>query len=465
MNYRPKVTPGGIFFNPNMLKVQKADLKQALTLALPIIAGNMSHMLIQVFDNIMIGQLGAKSLAAATMAGSIFVVPLVFGLGISMAMSSLVAQFRGAGEDDKLQRFATSSLTTGIISGLILMGVCLGIMPFLHHFNPDQELVALAKPYYLLIAISIFPALIFNALKQLADGMEILRPGLWIGMASIGLNVFYNWMFMYGKLGAPEMGLTGAGVGTLLARISMVVMFLVVYRIHPQLKKLLSIKGFLTKIKGAFIVRLLKLGVPTGFQYVFEAGAFAGSSILIGWIGHREMAAHLIALNLASLTYMASMGLSGAGTILVGHAYGAKDPSRMKRHANAVMLLGVLIMVLCSLAFIFFNHQLPLLYIKDVEVQVIAARLMLIAAFFQFSDSIQCIAGGLLRGLEDAKIPTLLILVAYWVIGLPIGYGLAFHTSLGVDGIWYGFVAGLTASASLLTIRFYRHEKLRLTAQ
>lgn len=444
-----------------MLKIQSADIKQALYLALPIIAGNMSHMFIQMFDNIMIGQLGAKSLAAATMAGSIFVVPLVFGLGISMAMSSLVAQFRGAGEDSKLQRFAVSSLTTGIISGLVLMLVCVGVIPFLEYFNPDQQLVALAKPYYLLIAISIFPALVFNALKQLADGMEILRPGLWIGIASIGLNVCYNWIFMYGKLGAPELGLTGAGVGTLLARISMVVMFLLVYRFHPQLKKLLTIKGFLKKIQGEFILRLLRLGVPSGFQYVFEAGAFAGSSIMIGWIGHKEMAAHLIALNLASLTYMASLGLSGAGTILVGHAYGAKDPARMKRHANAVMLLGVLIMIVCSLAFVLFNNQLPLLYIKDVEVQQIAARLMFIAAIFQFSDSIQCIAGGLLRGLEDAKIPTILILVAYWVIGLPIGYGLAFHTSLGVDGIWYGFVAGLTASASLLTIRFYRHKGLK----
>lgn len=444
-----------------MLKIQSADIKQALSLALPIIAGNMSHMFIQMFDNIMIGQLGAKSLAAATMAGSIFVVPLVFGLGISMAMSSLVAQFRGAGEESKLQRFAVSSLTTGIFSGLLLMLVCFGVIPFLHFFNPDKELVELAKPYYLLIAISIFPALVFNALKQLADGMEILRPGLWIGIASIGLNIFYNWIFMYGKFGAPELGLTGAGVGTLLARISMVLMFLLVYRFHPQLKKLLSLKGYLKKIQGELILRLLRLGVPSGFQYVFEAGAFAGSSILIGWIGHKEMAAHLIALNLASLTYMASLGLSGAGTILVGHAYGAKDPARMKRHANAVMLLGVLIMIVCSLAFVLFNQQLPLLYIKDVEVQQIAARLMFIAAIFQFSDSIQCIAGGLLRGLEDAKIPTLLILVAYWVIGLPIGYGLAFHTSLGVDGIWYGFVAGLTASASLLTVRFYRHKALK----
>lgn len=444
-----------------MTKVRISDLKQALWLALPIIVGNMSHMFIQMFDNIMIGQLGAKSLAAATMAGSIFVVPLVFGLGISMAMSSLVAQFRGAGEKEQLQSFASSSVVTGIITGLILMLICLSVLPFLNYFNPDAELVKLAKPYYLLIAISIFPALLFNSMKQLADGMEILKPGLFIGMASIGLNVLFNWMFMYGHWGAPALGLTGAGVGTLLARISMVVLFLLVYRFHPQLNQLIQLKGFVQHIRSTLILRLLQLGVPSGFQYVFEAGAFAGSSIMIGWIGHREMAAHLIALNLASLTYMASLGLSGAGTILVGHAFGAKDPVKMKRHANAVMLLGVIVMILCSLLFIFFNHQLPLLYIKEIEVQQIAARLLVIAAIFQFSDSIQCISGGLLRGLEDAKVPTLLILIAYWVIGLPIGYGLAFHTSLGVDGIWYGFVAGLTASASLLTIRFYRHKALR----
>ncbi len=440
--------------------IRTGDIKEALKLAFPIIAGNMSHMFIQMFDNIMIGQLGSKSLAAATMAGSIFVVPLVFGLGISMAMSSLIAQFRGGGEEGQLASFASSSLTTGIITGAFLMLVCLSITPFLHYFNPDPELVAMAKPYYLLISISIFPALLFNSFKQLSDGMEVLKPGLWIGLASIGLNFLFIWIFIYGHWGAPAMGLAGAGVGTLLARISMVVMFVLVFIFHPKLKKLLYLKGFISRIKSKLIIRLLKLGIPSGLQYVFEAGAFAGSSIMIGWIGHREMAAHLIALNLASLTYMASLGLSGAGTILVGHAFGAKDPARMKRHANAIMFLGVLIMIICSLGFILFNQQLPFLYIKEAEVRAIAARLLLIAAIFQFSDSIQCIAGGLLRGLEDAKIPTLLILIAYWGIGLPVGYGLAFHTSLGVDGIWYGFVAGLTASASLLTLRFYRHKAL-----
>jgi MATE family multidrug resistance protein len=274
------------------------------------------------------------------------------------------------------------------------------------------------------------------------------------------INAFANWVLIFGEFGFPALGLAGAAWATFLSRVFMVIVIMI-YVMRNEKFKQYDVTFRFRGLNFPVIKKLLSLGLPSGFQYFFEVGAFSFAVIMIGWIGANELAAHQIAINLASISFMAVLGISQAASIRVGNAMGEQNIANVRKAGFTGIILGASIMSIAGLTFILLNNFLPTLYINDEVVISIASRLIIIAALFQLSDGTQAVGIGVLRGLTDVKGPTIITFLAYWIISLPIAYLLAFKFNLGVEGVWIGLLIGLTTSAFLLTLRFnYKSKQL-----
>jgi MATE family multidrug resistance protein len=275
-----------------------------------------------------------------------------------------------------------------------------------------------------------------------------------LSLSAIPLNAFLNYLLIYGNWGFPRMELIGAGWGTLITRILIFVVLGWIVLYHKTFRKYVAVRSRVWKLKWETMKELLHIGIPSSFQITMEAGAFAVSGILIGTIGAVEQAAHQIALSIASLTFMVSMGLSQAGSIRTSNAFGRNDQHAIRTIGKSTIIMALIYGSFCAVLFILFRHQLPYVFNDDKEVVSMAAYLLLFAALFQISDSTQSISAGLLRGIKDVKVPTFFIAIAYWAIGIPVGCLLAFYFDMGAAGIWTGFITGLTLSAVFLSLRF-----------
>jgi MATE family multidrug resistance protein len=288
-----------------------------------------------------------------------------------------------------------------------------------------------------------------------------MRPTMVISITANLINVLGNWIFIFGNLGFPALGLDGAGWATFFSRMFMA--FVIAYYVlkskrFNQYDVTLKYKGIDQKI----IKKILQLGFPSAFQYLFEVGAFSFAVIMVGWLGTKQLAAHQIAINLASISFMAALGVSIAGNIRVGNAVGKQDIKEIRRAGFSAIFLGASIMAFAGIIFVVFRDLLPRFYVDDLKVISFASSLLIIAALFQISDGTQAVGIGILRGLTDVKGPTLITFIAYWILGLPIAYLLGFIFELGVQGVWIGLLIGLSASAIMLTIRFNRKSKHRI---
>jgi len=289
---------------------------------------------------------------------------------------------------------------------------------------------------------------------------------MYISIIANSLNIVLNYIFIWGKLGLPAMGLVGAGWATFISRVVMALM-MGAYVLYG--KRFALFVKFMRMRHLSFIhmYRIYKLGLPISVQMIFEMGAFSFSAIMIGWLGAKQLAAHQIAINVASVTYMMASGIAAAATIRVGNQKGLGNYHDMRMAGYTSFTMGTLFMLGSGLLMILGNRLIPMLYIDDPEVIRIAAGLLIIAALFQISDGVQVVGLGALRGLEDVRIPSLISLLAYWVIGLPVGYLLCFKAGFGVMGIWTGLLVGLSVAALLLFLRFKglsnRYRKMRLS--
>lgn len=435
----------------------KQDIVKTMGLAWPVILGQLAAIALGVVDNVMVGKLGAGTLAASALANNILVLPLVLGFGVSFALSPLVASARGAYDIQMISKLLVSSLyvcaSLGMFGGVFLWYLAQN----LHWFNNDLALIKQASSYLTIIGWSLVPLFLYQALKQFLEGLEIMQPPLWVGILSIPLNIMANWIFIYGNWGVPAYGLNGAGYGTLITRILMVIGLLVyigMHHKHASTRQYLWQSTFKTTKEAT--IKLLKLGIPSGFQFLFEAGAFVFAAILVGLIDTKQLAAHQIALNVASITFMVAMGISAAGSIRVGHALGKGNKADVRVIGGNAFLLGGGFMAFAGIFLVFANRIIPTWYLQDIEVVNYAAKYLLIAAIFQVSDGIQAVGNGLLRGMGDVKVPTLWVLFAYWVVGLPIGAWLAFYLRWGALGIWVGLAVGLSICAATISFRFWR---------
>ena len=424
--------------------------------------GMLGHTFVSFIDNIMVGQLGTAELAAVSLGNSFMFIAMSIGIGFSTAITPLIAE---ADSSDNLNQ-ARSTYKSGLFLcttlGIILF---LGIYfskPLMYLMKQPKEVVELAIPYLDLVAFSLIPLVIFQAIKQFSDGMSMTKYPMYATLLANIVNIILNYILIFGKFGFPEMGIVGAAYGTLASRLIMVVYLWLLLRYKKRSAQIVkNIKFFILDI--LMIKKIINLGSLSAMQMFFEVATFTAAIWLSGLLGKNPQAANQIALNLSSMTFMVAMGLSVASMIRVGNQKGLQNYKELRRIAFSIFLLGILLATFFAVLFFIFHKSLPNIYldIEDaanysdtIEVLSIASNLLLAAAFFQISDSIQVVVLGALRGLQDVKIPTILTFISYWVVGFPISYFLGKEEMYGSFGIWLGLLAGLTTASILLFIRF-----------
>ena len=424
--------------------------------------GMLGHTFVSFVDNIMVGQLGTAELAAVSLGNSFMFIAMSIGIGFSTAITPLIAEADASNNFKQAKSTYKHGLFLCTTLGILLFLLVFFSKPLMYLMQQPEEVVVLAIPYLNLVAFSLIPLVIFEAIKQFTDGMSMTKYPMYATLIANIINVVLNYLLIFGKFGFPEMGMVGAAYGTLVSRIIMVIYLWTLLRYKERSRKIVrNIKLF--TLDFSMIKKIVNIGSLSAMQMFFEVAIFTAAIWLSGLLGKNSQAANQIALNLSSMTFMVAMGLSVASMIRVGNQKGLQNYKELRRIAFSIFLLGILLAVFFALLFFIFHKSLPNVYVdlnditnyKDnIEVLSIASTLLLAAAFFQISDSIQVVVLGALRGLQDVKIPTILTFISYWVVGFPISYFLGKEEMYGSFGIWLGLLAGLTTASVLLFIRF-----------
>ncbi len=456
--------------NVNLSQYTK-EFRYNMQLAYPVILGMLGHTLIGIVDNIMVGKLGSTELAAVSLGNSMIFIALSLGIGFSTAITPIVGEADAENNPLKIRSAFHNGLFLCVILGFSLFGLIVLGKPLMELLHQPEEVIVLAKPYLDWVGFSLVPLIIYQGYKQFADGLSLTKYSLYaIVMANI-VHVIINYCLIYGVWIFPKMGILGAGLGTVISRIAMVVFMHVILSRQEQLKQYFHNFSF-EEIKKETIKKIMSLGIPSALQMLFEVVLFTAGIWLCGNIGKTSQAANQIALSLASMTFMFAMGLSVVSMIRVSNQKGLQDYKNLVIVARSIFLLAILIEIVFALLFVILHQIVPPLFldmtnpselVDNQEVVAIAAKLLLVAAVFQISDGIQVVVLGALRGLQDVKIPMYITFVAYWVIGFPISYYLGEYTELKAVGVWIGLLAGLTAAALFLFIRFHYLTKKLIT--
>jgi MATE family multidrug resistance protein len=413
---------------------------------------------VNLFDNIIVGKLlGAKALAAVSLGNAIFFSIFIFGLGFSLAIPPLVSEAHSQHNHDRINSVFRHGFVINITLGLLLMLAIFGLIPLLPHFNQPQEILPDTITFLSIITISILPFMVFQTMREVSEGLSYTIGVTKATIFANIINIALNYVFIKGLFGIPAMGVAGSAWATFIARIFMVVFLYWVLIKQESTKRYL--KEFSLKFElftKEMFEKLIRLGFPTALQMFFEVTAFAAAAFICGLISAKDIAAHQIALSMASFTFNLCIGLSVASTIMIGRKLGEKDFINLEKVGFNNIKIAFLFMLGCGLFFILGRDILPSFFTKkeDTEVILLASKLLIIAALFQLSDGIQVTALGCLRGIQDVKIPSILTFIAYWVITLPLGYYLCFTLKMGAFGMWIALGIGLTVSAMLLVFRF-----------
>lgn len=445
------------------LKQYTQEFSYNLRLAYPVILGMVGHTLIGIVDNIMVGKLGSTELAAVSLGNSMIFIALSLGIGFSTALTPIVAEADAEKDETKIRSAFHHGLFLCTILGFILFGLLVLAKPLMELLQQPADVIALAKPYLVWVAFSLVPLIMYQGYKQFADGLSMTKYSMYAIIMANVIHVGINYMLIYGVWIFPRMGIIGAALGTVISRILMVIFMHIILSRHERLKT--YFEGFsFEEIKKETIRKIINLGLPSAMQMLFEVVLFTASIWLCGNIGKTSQAANQIALSLASMTFMVAMGLSVVSMIRVSNQKGLMDYKKLVVVARSIFLLSIILEVVFAAIFIAFHSVLPYIFLNmentlqltdNTEVIEIASKLLLIAAVFQISDGIQVVVLGALRGLQDVKVPMYITFTAYWIIGFPISYYLGEYTSWKAEGVWFGLLAGLTAAAIFLYIRFH----------
>jgi len=436
----------------------KYHIKETIKLAYPVVIGQLGHMMLGVVDSLMVGRLGAVYLAASSLVNGLILLILVLGIGMSVALTPLVAIAKGSEKHDECGIILRQGLLVNLIFSFLLVIVIYFLADLVYYLDQPIEVAQYAESYLKILNISIIPFMLFQTYKQFSEGLSFTKPPMVILVVSNLVNAFGNWVLIYGNLGFPKMELDGAGYASLMTRIFMAIAIFLYIRNAKSFKEFDPSLKF-KSINMPIIKKIVNLGIPGGFQMFFEVGGFSFAAIMVGWIGVNQLAAHQIALNLASITFMVGLGISISATIRIGNFLGKRDLAGIKKAGFTALFLVTLIMGSFGLLFFIFRNYLPTLYINDLEVIKIASSLIIIAAIFQIVDGLQVVGVGILRGLTDLKAPMFISFVAYWIIGLPVAYLLGFVFQFGVEGIWVSFIVGLSLAAIFFFLRFRKFLK------
>lgn len=436
-------------------KSNKMYYLSTMALAGPVVISQLGHTLVQTADTMIVGHFaGTISLAAVSLVHSVFMVVLVIGLGIAYGLTPLIAQENGRHNLPECAKLLSNSFWLNVISGILLfLFVYFGSMWAMQHADQDPQVVETAKPYLLILSISIVPLMTFNTFKQFAEGLGYTKQAMNITIWGNVLNVILAIILVKGMFGIKPMGVSGVGIATLVDRILMMIVM------AWYVLKSKNFKRYIDHFSVKFIdvvrmKKILKIGAPVAMQYVFEIGAFAAAALIAGKIGAIEQASHQTAITLAAMTYMMASGIASAATIKVGNAYGTKNLFRLQKFATVSYHLVLVFMIICAIIFAVFNQYLPYIITKDTAVVAMASQLLIIAGMFQLFDGTQVVGLGTLRGMGDVNIPTFITFFAYWLVGIPMAYLLGIVMDIGVQGIWYGLTLGLLTSSVLLYLRY-----------
>lgn len=427
----------------------------SMRLGVPLMIGQLSQMLLGVADTLMVGHLGVTELAALTFASALFHIPLVFGIGVLTSVAVFTSNARGANCAKDARESCRNGLWLGTVMGVALFALAVAAMPFFHLLGQPPEAVTAAKNYYLLIMLSLIPGHASFALKNHADALNRPWPPFWIFLGGVILNVFLNWLMIYGNWGLPAMGLDGAGLATLISRIAILVVMLVWLVRDHDLTDWVPHRRWFSPCR-MWLGKLSSVGFPASIQMLCEVTAFSVAGLLVGQFGSTALAAHQVSITLAGTAFMIPLGMSMALTVRVGEAVGATEIRRLRAIAVSGWMMVAGYAVCTAFLFIGFGSVLASWFVQAPEVIALIASLLMIVGFFQIVDGLQVASSAMLRGLHDAKIAAWMGFVSYWLIGLPMSYFLAFPCGLGPRGIWWGLAAGLLVACIALVLRLHR---------
>ncbi|RYX83339.1 MATE family efflux transporter [bacterium] len=427
--------------------------RPTLALALPIMAGQLSQMGIGLVDSAMVGHVSELALAGAAFAINVANIPTVFGIGAMSGLSVRVAQAQGAGDDKRTAELLRHGLWLSLALGLAISLLMLALIPLLGHMGQSPAVVQEAKPFFTLLSVSVAPVIVGMAVKSFGDSMQQPWPPTLLFLASIPLTAFFNWVFVYGHLGFPAMGLTGSGVATLLARL-IATGALLFWLFKAGRFAHVRPSRWRGRLSAQHARELSAVGLPAALQVGVEVGAFAVGALIVGALGQTALAAHQIAINCAATMFMLPLGIAIATTVRIGNAIGARELGQVRAIGINSAVMGTAIMVFSGLNFWFFGRQIASVFISEPAVIDLATHLLIVAAIFQLCDGIQSTMAGALRGLSDAVVPMLVCLFGYWGLAIPLGYILTLKTPMGAPGMWWGFALGLGIVSIAMCYRF-----------
>lgn len=440
----------------------KEHFRTNIVLAYPVMLSQMGHILVAVADSMMVGRLGTVPLASVSFANSVFSIIMLFGIGVSYGMTPLVASADGANDKRTAAKVFKHGVFLNTLLGVVLVVLGLFMAEGMAFLDQEPEVLEGALPYFYTLVFSLLPLMIFQAFRQFTEGLSMTRQAMYISVSGNAINVFLNYGLIYGKLGMPELGMVGAGWASFISRIAMAIAMAAFVLSYTKLSRYVVLWSKI-KLHINVMKNILNIGIPSGMQYIFEIGAFSMAAVMVGWIGAEALAAHQIALNLSAITYMIATGISAAGAIRTGNQLGRKDYPTLRRAGMTCFAMAAIMMACFGAGFIVGNTYLPTWYINDPIVIQLAGSLLIVAAFFQISDGVQAVGLGVLRGIADVKVPTLVTLLAYWLMAIPLGYLFGIYLDWGAIGIWVALLIGLTVAAVLHLSRFHVLSKRYIT--
>lgn len=437
-----------------------SESRRTLVLAFPIIVGQLSQMLLGMADSLMIGHLGVTDLAALTFANALFSIPFVGGIGILTGVSVMTANSKGAGDITAVRASCQNGLFIALSLGALLFGISWVLSVHLESLGQPAEVAERTVWFFRIIMFSIIPGLGSIALKNHADALNRPWPPFWFSISGGCINIILNFALIFGLWGFPNMGMEGAAVATLIGRI-LIFATTFIWLVKSESIKELVPRSWFNPPDFSAIRRLLQIGFPASLGFLCEVGAFSAAGLAMGKFGESAMAAHQISLTCAGTVFMIPLGLSMALTIRTGEANGLGEFGRLKPIILSGWFIASAFAVTGILFFSFFGRQISWLFIRDEEVIGLTASLLIIVGVFQLTDGLQVASAGMLRGLQDAKVPAIMGFASYWLVGLPFGLWLALSMNLGARGVWWGLAAGLTVAAFTLGPRlWYRAQRI-----
>ncbi|MBM7419858.1 MULTISPECIES: MATE family efflux transporter [Chryseobacterium] len=448
--------------------LNKNYTKEALTLALPVMLTQVGQVSVNLFDNIIVGKLlGADALASVSLGNAVFFSMFVLALGFSFAIPPLVSEAHSRNDHKTINSVFSHGFIINMSVGIILMLILFLGLPLLYHSGQPAKIIPDTVDFLWIMAISIVPFMAFQTLREVSEGLSYTIGVTKATIIANVINIVLNYVFIKGIWIFPEMGVKGSALASLIARIFMVVFLYFVLMKEPKTKQ--YIKDFSLKMQvfsKKMFEKMVRLGFPTALQMFFEVTAFAGAAFICGLISSHDIASHQIALSMASFTFNLCIGFSVASTVMIGRKLGEQNFVELRKIGINNLKIAFLFMCFCGVIFILARNILPTFFTKPEEVEVImlASKLMIIAALFQLSDGIQVTALGMLRGLQDVKIPSIITFIAYWLITIPLGYFLCVTLEMGAFGMWIALGLGLTISAFMLVKRFLNMSARRIKA-